>query len=127
MEVLADVTGERKTVLRPGSLAEMDFSRSEALAGLFLPSQALLKDDKGHYVWVVEDGRLVRRDVQARPITKVYQRQREARYARREAVYELCTAGVAQRTCAAPANPRISRGTSVALATNAGPGLRRRP
>lgn len=69
VEVLADVTGERKGVLRPGSLAELDFSRSEALAGLFLPSQALLKDEKGSYVFVVEDGRLARRDVQALPVT----------------------------------------------------------
>ncbi|WP_224360471.1 efflux RND transporter periplasmic adaptor subunit [Hyalangium versicolor] len=69
VEVLADVTGKPESPLRPGSLAEMDFSRSEALAGLFLPSQALLKDDKGHYVFIVEDGRLVRRDVQALPVT----------------------------------------------------------
>ncbi len=69
VEVLADVTGKQEAVLRPGSLAEMDFSRSEALAGLFVPSQALLKDEKGSYVWVVEDGRLVRRDVQALPVT----------------------------------------------------------
>jgi len=69
VEVLADVTGKPEAVLRPGSLAELDFSRSEALAGLFLPSQALMKDEKGSYVWVVEDGRLVRRDVQALPIT----------------------------------------------------------
>jgi RND family efflux transporter MFP subunit len=69
VEVLADVANKADTVLRPGSLAELDFSRSEALAGLFLPSQALLKDDKGSYVWVVEDGRLVRRDVQVMPIT----------------------------------------------------------
>jgi RND family efflux transporter MFP subunit len=69
VEVLADVTNKSDTVLRPGSLAELDFSRSEALAGLFVPSQALLKDDKGSYVWVVEDGRLVRRDVQALPVT----------------------------------------------------------
>jgi RND family efflux transporter MFP subunit len=69
VEVLADVTGKPEAVLRPGSLAEMDFSRSEALSGLFLPSQALLKDDKGSYVYVVEDGRLVRRDVQALPVT----------------------------------------------------------
>lgn len=69
VEVLADVTGKPEAPLRPGSLAELDFSRSEALAGLFVPSQALLKDDKGHYVWVVEDGRLVRRDVQALPVT----------------------------------------------------------
>jgi RND family efflux transporter MFP subunit len=69
VEVLADVTGKPETLLRPGSLAEMDFSRSDALAGLFVPTQALLKDEKGSYVWVVEDGRLVRRDVQALPIT----------------------------------------------------------
>ncbi|WP_224245708.1 efflux RND transporter periplasmic adaptor subunit [Hyalangium gracile] len=69
VEVLADVTGKPETPLRPGSLAELDFSRSEALAGLFLPSQALLKDDKGSYVFIVEDGRLVRRDVQALPVT----------------------------------------------------------
>lgn len=69
VEVLADVTGKTEAPLRPGSLAEMDFSRSEALAGLFVPSQALLKDNKGSYVWIVEDGRLVRRDVQALPIT----------------------------------------------------------
>ncbi len=69
VEVLADITGKPDTVLRPGSLAELDFSRSEALAGLFVPAQALLKDDKGSYVWVVEDGRLVRRDVQVLPVT----------------------------------------------------------
>jgi RND family efflux transporter MFP subunit len=69
VEVLADVTGKPEALIRPGSLAELDFSRSEALAGLFVPSQALLKDDKGSYVWVVEDGRLVRRDVQVLPVT----------------------------------------------------------
>ncbi|MDY7229510.1 efflux RND transporter periplasmic adaptor subunit [Hyalangium rubrum] len=72
VEVLADVANKAEkdgAVLRPGSLAELDFSRSEALAGLFVPSQALLKDEKGSYVWVVEDGRLVRRDVQALPVT----------------------------------------------------------
>jgi RND family efflux transporter MFP subunit len=69
VEVLADVTNKSDALLRPGSLAELDFSRSEVLAGMFLPSQALLKDDKGSYVWVVEDGRLVRRDVQVLPVT----------------------------------------------------------
>jgi RND family efflux transporter MFP subunit len=89
VEVLADVTGKPEAaVLRPGSLAEMDFSRSEALAGLFVPSQALLKDDKGSYVWVVEDGRLVRRDVQALAVTPRFAQVRSGLQAQDKVVVE---------------------------------------
>jgi RND family efflux transporter MFP subunit len=88
VEVLADVTSKGEAVLRPGSLAELDFSRSEALAGLFVPSQALLKDDKGSYVWVVEDGRLVRRDVQALPVTPRFAQVRSGLQAQDKVVVE---------------------------------------
>jgi multidrug efflux pump subunit AcrA (membrane-fusion protein) len=88
VEVLADVTGKQEAVLRPGSLADMDFSRSEALAGLFVPSQALLKDEKGSYVWVVEDGRLVRRDVQALPVTPRFAQVRSGLQAQDKVVVE---------------------------------------
>jgi RND family efflux transporter MFP subunit len=74
VEVLADVVGKPGAALRPGALVEMDLSSSESLAGLFLPSQALLKDTTGSYVWVVEGERTVRRDVQAEPATPQFVR-----------------------------------------------------
>ncbi len=91
VEVLADVTGKGEAVLRPGSLAEMDFSRSESLAGLFVPSQALLKDDKGSYVWVVEDGRLARREVQAFPVTPRFAQVRGGLHPQDKVVVEGAT------------------------------------
>lgn len=64
VEVRADPVGERSTSVRPHAMVEVSFAQ-ESAQGLFLPRQALRGSDRAYFVWVVEDGTLVRRDVRA--------------------------------------------------------------
>ncbi|MBF5045324.1 efflux RND transporter periplasmic adaptor subunit [Aggregicoccus sp. 17bor-14] len=88
VEVLADVLPSKDgTVLRAGALAELDFSAAlgtdgagskdaaPALsAGLFLPAQAVSAKGEQGYVWVVQDGKAVRRDVKVQRVLPGYVR-----------------------------------------------------
>lgn len=65
VEVRADLEGERSAEMRPHAIVEVDFSQDEALAGLFLPTQAVVKAGDERFVWVVEEGRLKKTPVQA--------------------------------------------------------------
>jgi RND family efflux transporter MFP subunit len=88
VEVLADVSGKPEQPLRPGSLAELDFSQSESLAGLFIPSQAVLKDGPHSYVWVVSGNRVARRDVEAHPVTPRFVQVRSGLTSQEQVVVE---------------------------------------
>ena len=81
VEVLADVLPSKEgTIVRPGALVELDFSASaggegaQDLAGLFLPSQAVSAKGQEGYVWVVQDGKAVRRDVKVQRVLPGYVR-----------------------------------------------------
>jgi multidrug efflux pump subunit AcrA (membrane-fusion protein) len=80
VEVLADVLPSKDgTVLRPGALVELDFSAAAggegpAMAGLFLPSQAVNAKGQDGFVWVVQDGKAVRRDVKVQRVLPGYVR-----------------------------------------------------
>lgn len=68
VEVLLDVVPQKGAVLRPGALVEVKLTPpSSAAAGPFVPRQAVHADDKGSFVWVVEDGVVHRRDVKVQP------------------------------------------------------------
>jgi RND family efflux transporter MFP subunit len=81
VEVLADVLPNKSgTVLRPGALVELDFSavaggdQGPALAGLFLPTQAVNARGQEGYVWVVQNGKAQRRDVKVQRVLPGYVR-----------------------------------------------------
>lgn len=64
VEVRADLVGEKAPQVRPHAMVEVSFNQSD-VEGLFLPRQALRGSAEAPFVWVVEDGLLVRRDVRA--------------------------------------------------------------
>lgn len=64
VEVRADLVGEKSSQIRAHAMVEVTFSQS-TLSGLFLPRQALRGTTEAPFVWLVEDGVLVRRDVRA--------------------------------------------------------------
>ncbi|HET9449681.1 MAG TPA: efflux RND transporter periplasmic adaptor subunit [Aggregicoccus sp.] len=81
VEVLADVLPSKEgTVLRPGALVELDFTAAaggegaQDLAGLFLPSQAVSAKGQDGFVWVVQGGKAVRRDVKVQRVLPGYVR-----------------------------------------------------
>ncbi len=69
VEVRADLTGERNDAMRPNAIVEVDFSAGEAVAGLFLPSEAVRKDGDQRFVWLVADGKVARQEIQAEAMT----------------------------------------------------------
>lgn len=77
VEVLADVAGDEKTVLRPGALVDLDFSsvsQPEDTKGLFLPTQAVSARGQEGFVWVVQDGTVRKRDVRVERVLPGYVR-----------------------------------------------------
>lgn len=64
VDVRADLVGERASPVRPHAMVEVSFAQEQA-HGVFLPRQALRGSDAARFVWLVEDGTLVRRDVRA--------------------------------------------------------------
>jgi RND family efflux transporter MFP subunit len=80
VEVLADVLPNKQgTVLRPGALVELDFSAAAggegpAMAGLFLPAQAVNAKGQDGFVWVVQNGKAVRREVKVQRVLPGYVR-----------------------------------------------------
>jgi len=70
VEVRADLVGERHPSMRPNAIVEVDFSKdAPAAEGLFLPAQAVRRDGEKRFVWVVADGKVSRRDVEAQAMT----------------------------------------------------------
>lgn len=67
VEVRADLLGEIRPEMRPHAIVEVDFAEGESISGLFLPSQAIGRDeDNARFVWLVEEGGTVtRRKVEA--------------------------------------------------------------
>lgn len=65
VEVRADLEGERGPQMRPHAIVEVDFVQGESLQGLFLPRQALRGAEEARFVWLVQDGVLVKRPIQA--------------------------------------------------------------
>ncbi|SES78847.1 RND family efflux transporter, MFP subunit [Stigmatella erecta] len=79
VEVLADVVpGKSEATLRPGALVELDFSAVAGEAagdqGLFLPAQAVSSKGQQGFVWVVQDGKVQRRDVKVQRVLPGYVR-----------------------------------------------------
>ncbi|MDC0707859.1 efflux RND transporter periplasmic adaptor subunit [Stigmatella sp. ncwal1] len=79
VEVLADVVpGKAETTLRPGALVELDFAAAAAEGedgkGLFLPAQAVSSKGQQGFVWVVQDGRVQKRDVKVQRVLPGYVR-----------------------------------------------------
>ena len=74
VEVRAIPEGERIPEMRPNSMIEASFGGAEKAAGLFLPSQAVVRNGDERFVWVVQEGKLSRRNVVVQPVMPgVYQ------------------------------------------------------
>jgi hypothetical protein len=97
VEVLADVLPSRSgtkdaAVVRPGALVELDFSaaaggaETPAMAGLFLPTQAVNAKGQEGYVWVVQNGKAQRRDVKVQRVLPGYVRVLEGLEAKDQVV-----------------------------------------
>ncbi|HEY0839493.1 MAG TPA: efflux RND transporter periplasmic adaptor subunit, partial [Vulgatibacter sp.] len=69
VEVRADLAGERSPEMRPHAIVEVDFSKGEALEGLFLPAQALARDGGKKFVWVVQSGTAQKKAVEAETLS----------------------------------------------------------
>ncbi len=69
VEVRADLVGDRTAAMRPHAIVEVDFSKGEALEGLFLPAQAVARDGEKKFVWVVDAGAVAQRQVQAETLS----------------------------------------------------------
>lgn len=65
VEVRADLDGKRTTEMRPHAIVEVDFSQGETISGLFLPTQSVVRDGESRFVWVVDGGKVSKKDVQA--------------------------------------------------------------
>ncbi|ADO72335.1 efflux RND transporter periplasmic adaptor subunit [Stigmatella aurantiaca] len=79
VEVLADIIpGKAEATLRPGALVELDFAAAAAEGddgkSLFLPAQAVSSKGQQGYVWVVQDGRVLKRDVKVQRVLPGYVR-----------------------------------------------------
>lgn len=67
VEVLLAIAPARGGVqpgLRPGALVNVQLASAAALAGPFVPATAVQSGPAGSYVWVVEEGKLRRREIQ---------------------------------------------------------------
>ena len=70
VEVRADLVGERTVSMRPNAIVEVDFSSDAPAAdGFFLPAQAIRREGESRFVWVVADGKVIRKDVEAQALT----------------------------------------------------------
>jgi len=63
VEVLVDVVQPSGTLLRPGTLVNVDFGGFGEKDGLYVPSNAVLADGKGSFVYVIVAGKAERRDI----------------------------------------------------------------
>jgi RND family efflux transporter MFP subunit len=64
VDVRADVVGQLPTEARPGAIAELTLAAKGAVAGLFLPSDAVHGEGAETFVFAVEGDKLRRRKVQ---------------------------------------------------------------
>ena len=74
VEVLADVRAAAG--LRPGGLAEVDVGGTAAGEGPLVPAQAVGREGERRFLWVVEGGAALRRDVQVEAVTPQWLRVR---------------------------------------------------
>ena len=68
IEVLADVLKDKGAVIRPGSLANVDFGGFGEKDGLYLPASAVRTDAKGATVLVASGGKAEEKAVQVSPL-----------------------------------------------------------
>jgi RND family efflux transporter MFP subunit len=68
VEVLADIVGPLDGSLRSGALVSVDFGKSAAMAGPFIPAVAVQTEGAVHFVHVVRDSKIERRDVVVIPV-----------------------------------------------------------
>lgn len=69
VEVRADLAGKTSAEMRPHAIVEVDFSKGEALEGLFLPAQAVAGSGETRFVWVVVDGKTSKKAVRAETLS----------------------------------------------------------
>lgn len=69
VEVRADLQGERSAEMRPYAIVQVDFSQGDAMNGLFLPASAVKREGEKQFVWVVQAGKVARRDIGAELVT----------------------------------------------------------
>jgi len=71
VEVRAKLVGDRSDEMRPHAIVEVDFSsQAEVGSGLFLPTQAVIREGDARFVWVVDAAsKVMRRQVQAEALT----------------------------------------------------------
>lgn len=66
VEVRAKLIGERSVEMRPHAIVEVDFSQDDALTGLFLPAQSVVREGDARFVWLVDQAnKVTRKQVQA--------------------------------------------------------------
>lgn len=68
VEVLADIIKPLDGSLRPGALVSVDFGKSGAMAGPFIPAAAVRTEGAAHFVHVVRASKIERRDVVVVPV-----------------------------------------------------------
>lgn len=68
VEVLADILGPLDGSLRSGALVSVDFGKSAAMAGPFIPAAAVRTEGAVHFVHVVRASKIERRDVVVIPV-----------------------------------------------------------
>lgn len=65
VEVRADLQGERNPEMRPHAIVEVDFAAGTSMDGVFVPAQSVRREGDRRFVWVVQEGKVARRDVAA--------------------------------------------------------------
>jgi membrane fusion protein, multidrug efflux system len=91
VEVLADLTSPISKEMRPSALVALDLSelaKDEALAGLYLPAQAVHIEGERRFVFVVQDGVATEREITVEPVTPGLVRVRQGIEAKDEVVVE---------------------------------------
>lgn len=70
VEVRADLEGALDKEMRPYAIVEVNFGQDDnSIAGLFLPSQAVGRDEEGRFVWLLQNEAVQRRAVEVETIT----------------------------------------------------------
>lgn len=69
VEVRADLEGALDKEMRPHAIVEVSFGQDNPLGGLFLPAQAVGRDDEGRFVWFLENEAVQRRGVEVESLS----------------------------------------------------------
>lgn len=69
VEVRADLEGERHPEMRPHAIVEVDFATGATMNGVFVPAQSVRREGDQRFVWVVQEGKVARRDVGAEMVS----------------------------------------------------------